>query len=56
MQLRDGRYYSVPFESARLDGVDKVTGKAKFTADIRVPGMLCASILRPPAHGAKRVA
>lgn len=37
---------------ARLDGVQKVTGKAQFTGDIRLPGMLYAKILRPPAHGA----
>jgi isoquinoline 1-oxidoreductase len=29
-----------------------VTGKTKYTGDISVPGMLCARILRPPAHGA----
>ncbi len=37
----------------RLDGRLKVTGEAKFAGDIRLPGMLCARILRPPAHGAK---
>ncbi|MBI4767377.1 MAG: xanthine dehydrogenase family protein molybdopterin-binding subunit [Deltaproteobacteria bacterium] len=36
----------------RLDSRDKVTGEAKFTGDIRLPGMLYAKILRPPAHGA----
>ena len=35
------------------DAVAKVTGKAKYTADIRVPGMVYASIIRPPAHGSK---
>ncbi len=34
------------------DAKDKVTGKAKYTGDIRIPGMLYAAILRPPAHGA----
>ena len=37
----------------RRDGEAKVTGKAHYAADIRVPGMLYAKILRPPAHGAK---
>jgi len=37
----------------RRDGEGKVTGKAHYSADIRVPGMLYAKILRPPAHGAK---
>jgi isoquinoline 1-oxidoreductase len=37
----------------RLDSKEKVTGEAKFAGDIRLPGMLYARILRPPAHGAK---
>lgn len=37
----------------RTDGRAKVTGEAKFSGDIRLPGMLYAAILRPPAHGAK---
>ncbi len=37
----------------RLDSLNKVTGKAKFAGDVRIPGMLYARILRPPAHGAK---
>jgi nicotinate dehydrogenase subunit B len=36
----------------RRDGEAKVTGQAHYAADIRVPGMLYAKILRPPAHGA----
>lgn len=36
----------------RLDGIEKVTGSAKYAADIRLPDMLYARILRPPAHGA----
>jgi nicotinate dehydrogenase subunit B len=37
----------------RMDGRAKVTGAAEYSGDIRVPGMLYASVLRPPAHGAK---
>ena len=37
----------------RRDSLEKVTSKAKYAADIRLPGMLYAKILRPPAHGAK---
>ncbi len=37
----------------RIDAVEKVTGKARYTGDIRVPGMVYAKVLRPPAHGAK---
>lgn len=36
----------------RLDGVAKVTGKAKYTGDIRFADMLYAKVLLPPAHGA----
>jgi isoquinoline 1-oxidoreductase len=36
----------------RRDALEKVTGKAQFAADIRLPGMLFARVLRPPAHGA----
>jgi isoquinoline 1-oxidoreductase len=36
----------------RLDGVDKVTGAGRYAGDIRLPGLLHARILRPPAHGA----
>jgi len=37
----------------RKDGPEKVTGQAKYSGDIALPGMLHAAILRPPAHGAK---
>jgi len=38
----------------RRDSRDKVTGKAKYAGDIRLAGMLYASVLRAPAHGAIR--
>jgi isoquinoline 1-oxidoreductase len=37
----------------RIDAVAKVTGKAQYTGDIRVDGMVSAAVLQPPAHGAK---
>jgi nicotinate dehydrogenase subunit B len=37
----------------RRDALVKVTGKAEYAGDIRLPDMLYARILRPPAHGAK---
>jgi len=37
----------------RKDAIVKVDGKAEFTADVKLPGMLYARIVRPPAHGAK---
>lgn len=33
----------------------KVTGKAQYAGDIQLPGMLYASISRPPAHGCKLI-
>ncbi|HXH41793.1 MAG TPA: molybdopterin cofactor-binding domain-containing protein, partial [Thermoanaerobaculia bacterium] len=38
----------------RMDGHDKVTGRAQYAGDVRRPGMLYARILRPPSHGATR--
>ncbi|MBE2214623.1 MAG: xanthine dehydrogenase family protein molybdopterin-binding subunit [Opitutaceae bacterium] len=37
----------------RRDARDKVTGRAHYTGDVRLPGMLYAKVLRPPVHGAK---
>jgi nicotinate dehydrogenase subunit B len=37
----------------RQDSLLKVTGKALYTGDIKIPGMLYARILRPPSLGAK---
>jgi nicotinate dehydrogenase subunit B len=51
--LRSVEEYTVMGTSPkRLDRLEKVTGAAKFAGDIRLPGMLYARILRPPAHGA----
>ena len=36
----------------RPETTAKVTGGAKYAGDIRLPGMLYARLLRPPAHGA----
>jgi nicotinate dehydrogenase subunit B len=37
----------------RLDALVKVTGQALYAGDVRLPDMLYAKVLRPPAHGAK---
>ena len=39
----------------RADSVLKVTGEAKYSGDIKLPGMLFARIVRPPSYGAKLV-
>ncbi len=38
-----------------VDGVEKVTGRAKYAGDIRLPGMVYGAVLRPPAHGSRLV-
>jgi isoquinoline 1-oxidoreductase len=54
--LRSPRDFDVMGRSPRrLDGRDKVTGTALYAADIRLPGMLYAKVLRPPVHGAVMV-
>ncbi|MFQ5634880.1 MAG: xanthine dehydrogenase family protein molybdopterin-binding subunit, partial [Gammaproteobacteria bacterium] len=39
---------------ARLDGVDKVTGRSVFAEDVRLPGMLYGKIVRSP-HASARI-
>ncbi|MGD9329046.1 MAG: molybdopterin-dependent oxidoreductase [Cyclobacteriaceae bacterium] len=36
----------------RMDAMAKVKGEAKYTGDIKLPGMLYAKVLRPPSHDA----
>jgi isoquinoline 1-oxidoreductase len=45
------KYVGKPYlhQDARI----KVTGEARYSADIQLPGLLHARILRPPSHGAK---
>ncbi|MFQ6028825.1 MAG: xanthine dehydrogenase family protein molybdopterin-binding subunit, partial [Dehalococcoidia bacterium] len=46
-----GKYRVVGTRAARHDGLDKVTGAARFGADINMPGMLFGKVLRSPhAH------
>lgn len=46
--------YSVSGKSLpRADARDKVTGKALYAGDIRIPGLLYGKVLRPPAYDAK---
>jgi nicotinate dehydrogenase subunit B len=39
----------------RVDAVDRVTGRTKYSQDISVPGMVDAKIIRPPSFGARLV-
>ena len=46
-----GKYKVIGTRPIRPDGVDKVTGRARYGADIRLSGMLHGAILRSPyAH------
>ena len=44
-------YTLVGRPAARKDALEKVTGAARYTADLALPGTLHACILRPPHHG-----
>ncbi|MRR20476.1 isoquinoline 1-oxidoreductase [bacterium] len=46
-------YVGTPYMHS--DAREKVTGKAEYAGDLKLPGMLHARILRPPSHGAKLV-
>ena len=42
------RYTAVGKRVPRIDGVDKVTGRTRFGADMTLPGMICGAVLRSP--------
>nr|WP_294545468.1 4-hydroxybenzoyl-CoA reductase subunit alpha [uncultured Rhodopila sp.] len=44
---------SVGVRTPLIDGVEKVTGRAKYTADLAAPGALCGRILRSPMPHAR---
>ena len=47
----DGKYNVIGTRPVRHDGVDKVTGRAIYGADVRLPGLLHGKVLRSPhAH------
>ena len=51
MEQQEYKYKVVGTRPIRHDGVDKVTGRAKYGADIALAGMLHAKVLRSPhAH------
>ncbi|MBI3972027.1 MAG: xanthine dehydrogenase family protein molybdopterin-binding subunit [Chloroflexi bacterium] len=51
MVLATGQYAVVGTRPIRHDGVDKVTGRAIYGADVKLPGMLHGKVLRSPhAH------
>ncbi|MDX2445229.1 MAG: molybdopterin-dependent oxidoreductase, partial [Bacteroidales bacterium] len=38
-----------------IDAEAKVTGKAKYSGDIKLPGMVYATVIRPPSYGSKKL-
>jgi len=56
MNLFARRPGSIGARTPLIDGVDKVTGRARYTADIAAPGALVGRILRSPHAHARIVA
>jgi len=52
---KPNKYKVIGTSPLRHDGVDKVTGRAAYGADIRLPGMLFGAVLRSPHAHAKIV-
>ncbi len=52
-KAKDFKLIGKPIRS--LDAEAKVTGKAKYSADILLPGMVHATIVRPEVFGSKKV-
>jgi CO/xanthine dehydrogenase Mo-binding subunit len=51
MEVQEHKFKVIGTRPIRHDGVDKVTGRAKYGADISLPGMLHGRVLRSPhAH------
>lgn len=44
---------TIGIPARRVDGFDKVTGRAKYTADLKLPGMLYGKVLRSPLPHAR---
>ncbi|MBN2008202.1 xanthine dehydrogenase family protein molybdopterin-binding subunit [candidate division KSB1 bacterium] len=54
--IKDKTQYKIMGKSfLRRDALEKVKGEAKYAGDIRLPDMLYAKVLRPPAHDAKLI-
>lgn len=49
----DTKFRSVGTDVPRVDGEAKATGRAEYTADVKLPGLLHARMLRAPQPGGK---
>src|SRR5258707_11032436 len=47
-QRRGWAMKTVGHATPRIDAVERVTGRAKYTGDVQLPGMLYARVLRSP--------
>jgi xanthine dehydrogenase YagR molybdenum-binding subunit len=52
---RPAAYHLIGLATRRIDGREIVTGRAKFTHDVKLPGMLTGKILRSPRAAAEVV-
>lgn len=52
--MSERSFQSVNIETPRLESFQKVTGQAKYTDDLRLPGMVYAALVRSP-HSRARV-
>lgn len=53
IKLKDPKEFKLVGKHApRKDSVEKTTGKARFTQDVQLPGMLVAVVAHPPRFGA----
>lgn len=48
MEMQEHKFKIIGTRPIRHDGVDKVTGRAKYGADISLPGMLYGKVVRSP--------
>jgi 4-hydroxybenzoyl-CoA reductase alpha subunit len=54
LELKDmNDFHLIGKRIPRIDGLDKVTGRALYSGDLTLPGMLCGMILRSPLPHAK---
>ena len=52
-KVKKSDYKVIGTRPIRHDGYDKVTGRAQYGADIKLPGMIFGAVLRSPHAHAK---
>ena len=52
--MTDDKFRTIGKHQPRYDGLDKITGVARYAADMEISGMLHAKVLRSP-HAHARV-